>query len=248
MTRTARSSRWRRSMTLAAAAVAAAALGGASTAQAGWETIDGNGNTTPAGHGSAPDQTAGNGDSAVVETEVDSTTPSPDECKWTVRGHLLVRNPTAAGLADGEPVAGIQVKVSGADWLGASTGSYNSWGTVVTNSAGEFSVTHTECNKRRVRVEAKFESDDLRVLGPTSPGWYELDDTLDRIYPSILDLRGEPFGGESGNQAHVAGPHRCPDLDRVPAGDRPRHLRRLPVPEPHHRPQPRHLGAERIVV
>jgi hypothetical protein len=196
-------SRRRSTSLLALTAVTAAAMVGASTASAGWSSYDPDtGNTTPAGHGSAPDPGTGSSSGGgVVATEVDSTFPAGGNrpCDWTVKGHVLVRDPTLPGLSDGEPVVGIQVKVSGADWAGSQVGIFNSWGTDITNSDGEFSVTHTECNKRRVRVEARFESDDLRVLGP-SPDWWELDDTDDRIEPSTIDLHGEPFGGESGEQ------------------------------------------------
>lgn len=192
-------------------AVAAAAMIGPTAASASWSTIDENGNTTPAGQGSAPDEAASNGDSSsgggggFVQTEIDSTVPlSGGSCRWTVKGHLLVRNPTVPGISDGDPVVGVKVQVSGRSTLGAALGElgYNSWGTDITNSSGEFSVSKTECGDRRVKVEAKFESDsgDLRVLGPTSHTWWHLDDTLDEIAPSTIDLNGEPFGGESGEQ------------------------------------------------
>ncbi len=209
MSRTTRSRRRSIATLAVTAATAAAALVGASTASAGWESYDPDtGNTTPAGYGSAPDQTGSNGSSSssssgggVIMTEIDSTVPvAHSSCQWTVKGHVLVRDPALPGLSDGEPVVGIQVKVSGADWAGSPLGIFNSWGVDVTNSAGEFSVTHTECNKRRVRVQARFEADDLRVLGPDSPGWWELDDTDELIDPSTIDLAGEPFGGESGEQ------------------------------------------------
>jgi hypothetical protein len=204
-----RSTRSRRRSTalLALTATTAVAMVGASTASAAWSEHDPEtGNNTPAGYGSAPDpggsgSSSSSGGGGVVATEVDSTVPvGGSSCRWTVKGHVLVRKPTLPGLSDGEPVAGIEVKVSGADWVGSPLGIFNSWGTDVTDSGGNFSVTHTECSKRRVRVEARFESDDLRVLGPTSPGWWELDDTDELIDPSTIDLGGEPFGGESGPQ------------------------------------------------
>jgi hypothetical protein len=200
--------RWRRSILLTVGAAAAAGIIGPATAGASWSTIDENGNTTPAGQGSAPDSAAGNGGSSssgggVVATEVGSTIPNVQGCNWTVKGRLIVRNPTVVGVADGEPLVGVQVKVSGRSAAGAILGDlgYNSWGTDTTDSNGEFSVSETECSDRRVKVEAKFDSDDLRVLGPSSPTWYQLHDTLDEIDPSTIDLNGEPFGGESGEQS-----------------------------------------------
>ena len=53
--------RWRRSIALAVSAIAAAAMFGPATASAGWYDIDDLGNTTPAGHGSAPDPVNDNG-------------------------------------------------------------------------------------------------------------------------------------------------------------------------------------------
>jgi hypothetical protein len=52
-------------------------------------------------------------------------------------------------------------------------------------------------------VEAKFESKsgDLRVLGSGSPEWYVLKDTDDLQHPGSIDLKGEPFAGETGDQA-----------------------------------------------
>jgi len=115
---------------------------------------------------------------------------------------LIVRTPTLGGLADGEPVEGVQVKVSGRSALGATLGlGYNEWGTEVTDANGECSVSKTECGERRVKVEAKFESDDLRVEGPDSHTWYQLHDTLDEVDAMAIDLGGEPFGGESGEQS-----------------------------------------------
>lgn len=196
-------SRW---LALIISTVAAAAMIGPASASAGWSTKDDLGNTTPAGHPEPTDDLPeSNGStSGYVATEADLTIPNAGgSCVWTVRGRLIVRNPTVAGLADGEPIEGIEVKVSGRSAFGAIGGDagYNSWGTDTTDSNGEFSVTETECKDRRVKVEAKFDSDDLRVLGPSSPTWYELHDTLDEEEPSTIDINGEPFGGESGEQS-----------------------------------------------
>jgi hypothetical protein len=208
--RTTRSTRprWRRSTLFAVSAVAAAAMIPAS-ASAGWSTIDGTGGTTPAGHGSAPDEAASNGDAAYgvggyTMTETASTIPNGGgSCDWTVRGRLIVRNPTVDGLADGDPLEGVMVKVSGRSSAGAALGDagYNEWGTDTTDADGNFSVAEDVCGERRVKIEAKFDGDHLRVEGPSSPVWYELHDTLDEIDPSVIDARNEPFGGESGQQS-----------------------------------------------
>lgn len=47
----------------------------------------------------------------------------------------------------------------------------------------------------------RFKSDALWVFGPASPSWYVLDQTLNAIDPSLIDLAREPFGGEDGDQA-----------------------------------------------
>ncbi|WP_270039719.1 hypothetical protein [Solirubrobacter ginsenosidimutans] len=168
----------------------AAALIAPAAASAGVFSYDEDTNTTdPAGYGNAPGQP--------------QNQSSSDPCKWTVKGRLYVRNPTLDGIADGDPLPGVEIKVSGADWLGTVGNVFGRWDTVHTNANGEFTVTHTECDQRRVRVEAKFESasGDLRVLGSSSPEWYVLKDTGELQLPGTIDLQGEPFGGETGDQA-----------------------------------------------
>ena len=196
--------RWRRrSLLFAVGATVAAALSGPAVASAGWSELDDLGNSTPSGFGSAPDSAASNGGGpgtgTFTQSEAGWTIPSEgDSCDWTVTGQLVVRNPTVAGLADGDPVEGVQVKVSGK----ASVGWYNEWETVTTDADGEFSVSHTECNDRSVKVEARFESDDddLYVTGPGSHSWYQLHETGLNA-PSEIELAVEPFGGESGEQS-----------------------------------------------
>ena len=131
-----------------------------------------------------------------VSTTADDVDESED-CTWLVTGRLLVRDPSLDGVEDKDPIAGVKVKVSGANW----TGAYNSWGTDETNANGEFSVRETECSDRSVKVQAKFESDndDLRVKGPDSPTWYEIYESVDPIEPSDVDLNGEPFGSGYGS-------------------------------------------------
>lgn len=194
--------RWRRSIVVGMTALVAGGLIGSASASASWYDIDDQGNATPAGQGSAPDSAASNGDPEILGqlegTETDSTVAlPPDRCDWTVKGRLIVRNPTVDGLHDGDPVEGVEVKVSGKA-SGIFT-TYNEWNTVTTDSDGKFSVSKTQCDKRIVRVEARFESDELRTTGAGSRDWYKLRET-DLIAPSTIDLHGEPFGGESGEQ------------------------------------------------
>lgn len=82
-------------------------------------------------------------------------------CSWTVKGRLVVRNPTMDGLRDNDGVVGAQVKVSGRQSF--SPLGWNTWETVVTDVNGDFTVRHTDCQNQKLKVEAKFESDDLWV-------------------------------------------------------------------------------------
>jgi hypothetical protein len=175
---------------LAASALAAVALLTPAGALAGWSSHDPDtDNTEPAGYGNAPDQP--------------HNQSSSDPCKWIVTGRLYVRNPTLAGIPDGEPLDGVEIKVSGESSLGSVAGIFGTWGTTHTDANGEFSLAHIECDKRRVRVEARFKSasGDLRVLGSSSPEWYVIKDTNELQDVSTIDLKGEPFGGETGDQA-----------------------------------------------
>ena len=192
--------RWRRSVVLAATAILAAAATGPATANAGWSLYDRDtGNTTPNGHGSSPPQTASNGAIPRAYGSVDMTVPNAG-CAWTVTGRLVVSNPTVDGLADGDPLEGVQVKVSGR----TSAGIYNEWVTVTTDADGEFSAAkpEDECNSRVVKVEARFESDDsdLYVTGPSSHSWYQLHETY-LTGPSAIVLDDEPFGADGGEQS-----------------------------------------------
>jgi hypothetical protein len=175
---------------LAASALTAAALIAPSGAFAGWSSYDPDtDNTTPAGYGSAPDQPQNQNTS--------------DPCKWTVSGRLYVKSPTLDGIADGAPLDDVEIRVSGESSAGALIGKFGTWSTTHTDANGQLSVAHTECDPRRVKVEARFESasGDLRVLGSSSPEWYVIKDTNDLVEPATIDLKGEPFGGETGDQA-----------------------------------------------
>ena len=224
-----RSSRWRRSTMLAVGAVAAVAMIGPTAASASWSTIDENGNTTPAGQGSAPDEAASNGDSSsgggggFVQTEIDSTIPlSGGSCGWTVKGHLLVRNPTVQGISDGDPVVGVKVKVSGRSTLGAALGElgYNlghrhhelqrrvlGLGDRVRRSPGQGRGEVRERQRRPTRP------------GPTAPPGGS------STTRSTRSLRARSTSTASRSAAspaisHFAGQDRRPDVDSVSPGDR----------------------------
>jgi hypothetical protein len=189
----------RRSILLAA--TLALALGAPAAAGASWYSYDPDtGNADPAGQGTAPEETANNHPSnwqVVYTGDLDATIPSAT-CTWNVSGRLIVRNPTLDGVQDGDPVAGVEVKVSGkAPGIFAW---YSEWDTVTTDADGAFSLSHVECHDRQVKVQARFDSDSLRTTGATSPDWYQLHETSMRG-PSKIMMADEPFGGESGQQS-----------------------------------------------
>jgi hypothetical protein len=109
----------------------------------------------------------------------------------------VVRNPTVDGLVDNDPLEDVEVKVSGR----AEFGLWNEWATERTDENGDFSVWKAECSDRKLKVEARFKSDDLRVTSSASTNWYLLYETSSRISPTTLDIGDEPFGGESGDQS-----------------------------------------------
>ena len=133
-----------------------------------------------------------------IDTAGDQSPTGGPSCSYTVRGRLTMSPPTIDGLALSEPIKGVKVKVSGR----SSAGWYSEWGTRVTDEDGEFSVFKSECSDRKIKVEARFESDDLRVKGPASPGWYLLHETTGTVSPQLLDLGEELFGplGDEGDQ------------------------------------------------
>jgi hypothetical protein len=132
----------------------------------------------------------------VITTDVGTSIPS-GTCTWTIKGRLVVRNPTIDGLVDNDPVEGVEVKVSGRPLVGV----YSNWGSDTTDANGDFSVTESVCGDRKIKVQAKFESDDLRVTSSTSRTWYLMYESSSTKPVSTIDLKREPFGGEVGEQS-----------------------------------------------
>ena len=194
-TRTRVAARWRRPVALAATVMLAAAVVGPATANASWSTYDRDtGATEGNGTGSAPPQTASNGDGIY-----------DNFCEWTVTGRLTVSNPTVDGVNHGDPVAGVEVRLSGRTTpkvvgIGIPL-PYTQWDAATTDTNGEFSLSYQQCGAREAKIEARFESDDLRTTSSTSPDWYELHKTPGAITPTSILLGDEPFGGETGAQA-----------------------------------------------
>src|SRR4051812_35662768 len=87
-----------------ALALAVAALGSPAVAAAADSPYAADtGTSTPAGYGSAPGRPTG------------GSSPSGSACTGTVTGRLYVRDPTLDGIAGGDPLPGVAIKVSGAD-------------------------------------------------------------------------------------------------------------------------------------
>jgi hypothetical protein len=186
---------------LAIALAALAAVAAPTMAEAKMYDVDETGGATPQYHDDVPDPPEPTGQQAPPTlTPADATTTIPtttSSCTYRVTGRLVVRNPRMPGMANNTPLEGVRVKVSGR----SNPGWYNAWDTVTTDADGEFTVTKSECGNRGVKVQARFESDDLRVTSSQSQAWYQLHETDGTIGPSTLDLGNEPLGGESGEQA-----------------------------------------------
>ena len=187
--------RWRRGIVRAVIIVVLAALIVPAVAGAvPPQEIDDLGNTgndttieveDPDGEGTTTIDTSGN------------TTTGNNSCGFTVRGHLVVRDPTVDGLVDNDPLEDVEVKVSGRSEFGV----WNEWDTERTDENGDFSVWKGECSDRKVKVEARFKSDDLRVTSSASTDWYLLFETSSTISWRTLDIGDEPFGGGVGDQS-----------------------------------------------
>jgi hypothetical protein len=178
---------------LLAVLAAAALLAPAAASAVPPQEIDDIGNTTndPTIEVDDPD-----GDGTIT-IDTSGTGGGSSSCDYTVKGRLTVRNPVIDGLDDGDPIKGVKIAVSGRSYAGI----YNEWAEVMTGPDGRFTVDKHECNPRKIKVEARFESDDLRVTGSGSVGWYLLKETTSTIEPGTLDLGDEPFGGETGDQS-----------------------------------------------
>jgi hypothetical protein len=179
---------------LFAALVAAALLIPATANAVPPQEVDDIGNTTndPTIEVDDPE-----GDGGTITIDTSGHGSGSSSCDYTVKGRLTIRNPIIDGLRDGDPIKGVKIAVSGRSFAGV----YNEWAEVKTGPDGRFSVGKHECDARKIKVEARFESDDLRVTSSNSVGWYLLRETESTIEPGTLDLGDEPFGGETGDQS-----------------------------------------------
>lgn len=106
-----------------------------------------------------------------------------NQCEWGVRGTLAVHH----GLEVLQEhlgkswLAGVKVRVSGATPVGNGWGTWNAWPPVTTDAYGRFAVREAKgCGRRRIKLEVKFQDDDLEIRHRTSTSsltkvkWQEL--------------------------------------------------------------------------
>jgi len=123
------------------------------------------------------------------------------DCTWTVTGTVKVasQEPELISKYGAQiPLDGIQVKVSG-----ATIAWFDEWDTVTTNAKGGFSVTKQKsCEDRKLKIEVKFQNDDLEVRHEhatsdpfTNVKWYTIVEDGERrreagrieIVPTVFD-------------------------------------------------------------
>lgn len=186
---------------LVAGVAAVAFMAPASAVAAPPEIVDENGNSNgPSVPWPQGPEIEDNGSQPVPVVSTDSASTIPaggSSCMWNVKGRLVVRSPTVDGLVDNDPLEDVEIKVSGR----SQAGLYNEWNTNRTDENGDFLVPYIECSNRKVKIEARFKSDALHATSSASPDWYLLHETSGTIGPSTIDVKREPFGGETGAQS-----------------------------------------------
>jgi hypothetical protein len=127
------------------------------------------------------------------------------DCTWTVSGTVKVKSQEPELIAKfGEiiPLKGIKVKISG-----ATIGWFDEWGTVTTDAEGKFSLRIEKgCDDRKLKIEVKFQSDNLELRYAHSTSdlltdvkWYTIVQDEERrrqpgdiqILPTVFDA-GKP--------------------------------------------------------
>jgi len=116
--------------------------------------------------------------------EIPDLSLKDNQCEWGVRGTLAVHH----GLEVLQEqlgkswLAGVKVRVSGATPLLNGWGTWNAWPPVTTDAYGRFAVRQAKgCGRRRIKLEIKFQDDDLEIRHRTSTNsltkvkWQELD-------------------------------------------------------------------------
>lgn len=126
-------------------------------------------------------------------------------CNWTVKGRLSVKHrDVMQELGSVSDLENVQVKVSAMSKVaGVWSGKWGSWGTVRTDSAGNFSVSQSKgCGDRRFRVKVKFDDSDLEVRhekatsSTTKVKWYTVINDVQRS-SGTYDIGRRYFDGVS---------------------------------------------------
>jgi hypothetical protein len=126
------------------------------------------------------------------------------DCSWTVKGRLKVEHrlselKTAYGTSS---LGNVLVKVSAKEKVPIiGWGTWNAWPTVRSKSDGSFTVSNTKnCDRRRFKVEVKFQDDALEVRHEHSTSsldkvkWYTIiDETGGDHAPGTTDYGDEIF-------------------------------------------------------
>lgn len=121
---------------------------------------------------------------AIPPQDIPDLSLRDNQCEWGVRGTLAVHH----GLEVLQEqlgkswLSGVKVRVSGATPLGNGWGTWNAWPPVTTDEYGRFAIREAKgCGRRRIKLEVKFQDDDLEIRHRTSTSsltkvkWQELE-------------------------------------------------------------------------
>jgi hypothetical protein len=132
----------------------------------------------------------------IPPQDIPDLTLGNNQCEWGFRGTVSVHHglPVLQRELGQSPLAGVEIKVSGATRIGDQWGPWNGWPTVRTDAYGRFAVRQARnCERRRMKLEVKFQSDELEVRHRTSTSsltkvkWYELDTTIGEGGAIVID-------------------------------------------------------------
>lgn len=139
-----------------------------------------------------PRQISCEGDRPLVADDAPPPQQIPDlelkdgQCEWGYRGTLAVHHglDTLQEHLGRSPLRGVLVRVSGSTRVLGEWGPWNAWPSVRTDDYGRFAIRAArDCGKRRMKLEIKFQDDELEVRHRTSTSsltkvkWYEIDST-----------------------------------------------------------------------
>jgi hypothetical protein len=142
-----------------------------------------------------------------------------DDCTWTVTGTVKVQSQESELIAKYGaqiPLKGIKVKISG-----ATVGWFDEWGTVTTDANGKFSLTvHKGCDDRKLKIEVKFQSDNVEIRHEHSTSnlvtdvkWYTIiEDSERRRQAGRIDIVPTVFDAGKNNDLSLAEARSHADL------------------------------------